>query len=60
MLTRNLGRLRFPTGAQALLAAIVRAKYLDDAFIGVPSMALERVQLELGHMGDWVRKMLGN
>ncbi len=37
---------------------IVRPKYLDDELIAVPSLALERVQLELGHMAEWVTKML--
>jgi len=37
---------------------IVRPKYLDDALIEVPSIALERIRLELGHMGEWVRTML--
>ena len=36
----------------------MRPKYLDDAPIAVPSLALERIQLELDHMADWVRKML--
>ncbi|MDJ0957715.1 MAG: Na/Pi cotransporter family protein [Arenicellales bacterium] len=39
---------------------IIRPKYLDDELIGVPALALERVQLEIGHMGEWVRKMLDN
>ena len=38
---------------------IVRPKYLDDELIGVPSLALERVKLELGHMAEWVTEMLG-
>lgn len=38
---------------------IVRPKYLDDELIDVPSLALERVKLELGHMGKWVNTMLG-
>jgi phosphate:Na+ symporter len=37
---------------------IVRPKFLDDELIAVPSLALERVQLELGHMAEWVTKML--
>ncbi len=37
---------------------IVRPKFLDDELIAVPSLALERVQLELGHMSEWVAKML--
>ena len=38
---------------------IVRPRYLDDELIGVPSLALERVKLELGHMAEWVTRMLG-
>jgi phosphate:Na+ symporter len=37
---------------------IVRPKYLDDELIRVPSLALERVKLELGHMAEWVTRML--
>lgn len=37
---------------------IVRPKYLDDELLAVPSLALERVHLELGHMADWTKKML--
>ena len=40
------------------VTVLVRPKYLDDEVIGVPSIALERAQLELGHMAEWVRKML--
>lgn len=38
---------------------IVRPRYLDDELIEVPSLALERLKLELGHMAEWVNKMLG-
>ncbi|MEZ5862300.1 MAG: Na/Pi cotransporter family protein [Geminicoccaceae bacterium] len=38
---------------------LVRPRYLDDELVGVPSLALERVRLELGHMADWVKTMLG-
>ena len=37
---------------------IVRPKYLDDAMLDTPSLALERVRLETGHMGDRVKEML--
>jgi len=37
---------------------IVRPKYLDDALISVPALGLERVQMELGHIAEWVDKML--
>jgi phosphate:Na+ symporter len=37
---------------------IVRPKYLDREILEIPSMALERVRLELGHMGDIITDML--
>ncbi len=37
---------------------IVQPKYLDLELVSVPALALERIQLELGHMGEWVEKML--
>ena len=37
---------------------IVEAKYLDDALLETPSLALDRVRLELGHMGERVKKMM--
>jgi phosphate:Na+ symporter len=37
---------------------IVRPKYLDDELIQVPSMALERARMELGHMGELTEGML--
>jgi phosphate:Na+ symporter len=38
--------------------AIVRARYLDDELIRLPSMALERARMELGHMGELTEAML--
>jgi phosphate:Na+ symporter len=38
--------------------AIVRSRYLDEELIRVPSMALERARLELGHMGELTEAML--
>jgi phosphate:Na+ symporter len=38
--------------------AIVRAKYLDAELISTPSLALDRVRLEILHMGDKVKDML--
>lgn len=38
--------------------AIIRPKYLDDALIRVPSMALERARSELAHMGQLTEAML--
>jgi phosphate:Na+ symporter len=38
--------------------AIIRPLYLDDELIRVPSMALERARMELGHMGKLTETML--
>jgi phosphate:Na+ symporter len=38
---------------------IARPKYLDDALLETPSLALERVRMEIGHMGARVKDMLG-
>jgi phosphate:Na+ symporter len=38
--------------------ASIRPRYLDDELIRVPSMALERARLELGHMGELTESML--
>jgi phosphate:Na+ symporter len=37
---------------------IIRPKFLDDEVIRVPSMALERARMELGHMGQLTQNML--
>lgn len=37
---------------------IIRPRYLDDELIQVPSMALERARMELGHMSEIVNSML--
>jgi phosphate:Na+ symporter len=37
---------------------IVRAKYLDDELLSTPSLALDRVRLEVLHMGEWVQQMM--
>ena len=37
---------------------IIRAKYLDDELLATPSLALERVRLEIEHMGQQVHEML--
>ena len=44
-----------PPGAEAL---VVRAKYLDEELISTPSLALDRVRLEVLHMGECVDKMM--
>lgn len=33
-------------------------KYLDDEYLQTPSLALDRVRMELGHMGEYVIRML--
>jgi phosphate:Na+ symporter len=38
--------------------AIIRPRYLDEELIQVPSMALERARMELGHMGELTEGML--
>jgi len=38
--------------------AIIRPRYLDDELIRLPSMALERARMELGHMGKLTESML--
>lgn len=37
---------------------IVRAKYLDVELLDTPSLALDRVRLEVLHIGDYVKHML--
>jgi phosphate:Na+ symporter len=37
---------------------IIRPRYLDDQMIRVPSMALERARMELGHMSQITNNML--
>jgi len=37
---------------------VVRAKYLDDELLTTPSLALDRVRLEVLHMGEWVQQMM--
>jgi len=37
---------------------IVRTKYLDDELLSTPSLALDRVRLEILHMGETVDEML--
>ncbi|GAH87276.1 unnamed protein product, partial [marine sediment metagenome] len=37
---------------------IVRARYLDDELLEIPAMALERIRLEIGHMGEITNDML--
>ncbi|MEN8128765.1 MAG: Na/Pi cotransporter family protein [Pseudomonadota bacterium] len=37
---------------------IIAPKYLDDVLIETPTLALERVRMEIGHMGERVQEML--
>jgi phosphate:Na+ symporter len=37
---------------------IISPKYLDDALLDTPALALDRVRLEIGHMGQHVTEML--
>lgn len=37
---------------------IVRARYLDDEVLEIPAMALQRIRLEIGHMGEITNDML--
>jgi phosphate:Na+ symporter len=39
-------------------AAAVRTKYLDDTLLATPSLALDRVRLEVLHAGEQIQKML--
>ena len=36
---------------------LIEPKYLDEEILTTPSLALERVRLELGHLGDIVKQM---
>jgi len=38
--------------------AIISPRFLDDELVRVPSMALERARMELGHMGELTEAML--
>jgi phosphate:Na+ symporter len=39
-------------------AEAIRARFLDEALLETPSLALDRVRLEIGHMGEQVKSML--
>ena len=36
---------------------LIEPKYLDEEILSTPSLALERVRMELGHLGDIVKQM---
>ncbi len=44
-----------PLGEEEL---VMRAKYLDDVLLATPSLALDRVRLEILHMGERVQDMM--
>ncbi|WP_338115049.1 Na/Pi cotransporter family protein [Thiocapsa imhoffii] len=60
-LTRQFARLvewlvpEPPPGAETMA---VQAKYLDEELLSTPSLALDRVRLEVLHMGESVDKMM--
>ena len=56
-LARLVERL-LPDRPETAETVIVTAKYLDEALVEAPTLALERVRLELGHMGEVVEQML--
>jgi len=37
---------------------VVRAKYLDEALLSTPALALDRTRLEVLHIGEYVQEML--
>jgi phosphate:Na+ symporter len=39
-------------------AVLAEAKYLDEELLETPTLALDRVRLEFGHMGGYVKDML--
>jgi phosphate:Na+ symporter len=44
-----------PAGIEKI---IVQPKFLDGEMLGIPSMALERVRFEIGHMGEIITEMM--
>ena len=38
---------------------IIQTRFLDDALLTTPALALERTRMEIGHMGERVNAMLG-
>ena len=39
--------------------AVIKPKYLDESLVDTPALALDRVRLELGRMGERVHDMIG-
>jgi len=46
-----------PDRPLAAAALVVRARYLDKELLSTPSLALDRVRMEILHMGEIVQKM---
>jgi phosphate:Na+ symporter len=44
-----------PAGIEKI---IVQPRFLDGEMLGIPSMALERVRFEIGHMGEIITEMM--
>lgn len=49
-----------PDRPETAETVIVTARYLDEELVEAPTLALERVRLELGHMGEVVEEMLAS
>ena len=61
--TTQLARLverMIPDSALEVEGLVVRAKYLDQELLSTPSLALDRVRLEVLHMGESVQEMVDN
>ncbi len=56
-LARLVERL-IPDSALEEEGLVVRAKYLDEELLSTPSLALDRVRLEVLHMGESVQEMV--
>jgi phosphate:Na+ symporter len=41
------------------VSEVEQPKYLDDALLDTPDLALDRVRMELGHLGETVLRLLG-
>ena len=50
---------RLYPGRPEPVPAVLEPKYLDDALLDTPDLALDRVRMEIGHLGENVLRMLG-
>lgn len=59
--TGPLARLveRLHPGRPEPMPTVAQPKYLDDALLDTPDLALDRVRMELGHLGETVLRLLG-